>query len=49
VPYVITSRIEVAEIAYVGTFFAGFAVAIVAWLAAEVRKRRPSLAPEQRH
>lgn len=43
VPYVITSRIEVAEIAYIGTFSAGSAVAIVAWLAAEVRKRRPSL------
>jgi hypothetical protein len=39
VPYVITSGIEVAEIAYVGTFSTGVAVTIVAWLAAEVRKR----------
>jgi hypothetical protein len=49
VPDVITSGIEVTEIAYAGTFSAGLAVAIVAWLAAGVRKRRPSLAPEQQH
>jgi hypothetical protein len=45
-PDVITSGIEVAEIAYAGTFSAVFAVAIIAWLAAEVRKHRPPLAPE---
>ena len=43
VPYVITSGIEVAEIAYVGIFFAGFAVVLVAWLVAQVRGRNPSL------
>jgi hypothetical protein len=43
VPYVITSGIEVAEIAYVGIFFAGFAVVLVAWLVAQVRERNPSL------
>jgi hypothetical protein len=37
VPYVITSGIEVAEIAYVGTLSVGFAVGMVAWLVAQVR------------
>jgi len=42
-PYVITSGVEVAEIAYVGVCFAGFAVlVIVAGLAALVRGRRPA-------
>ena len=49
VPDVITSGIEVTAIAYVGTFSAGLAVAIVAWLAAGARKRRPSPAPERQH
>ena len=41
VPYVITSRTGVAEIAYVCTFLAQFAVGVVAWLVAALRKRRP--------
>ena len=41
VPYVITSGIEVAEIAYIGTLCAGFAVVIAAWRAAQARKRPP--------
>lgn len=41
-PYVITSGVEVAEIGYVGVWFAGFAVVvIVAGLATLVRGRRP--------
>jgi hypothetical protein len=42
-PSVITSGLEVAEIAYVGMLSAGFAVVIVAWYLAQVRKHRPSL------
>lgn len=42
VPYVITSGIEVAEIAYVGILCAGLAVVIAAWRAAQARKRPPS-------
>jgi hypothetical protein len=43
VPIVITSGIGVAEIAYIGTFFAGVAVLTVARLVAQIRERRPSL------
>ncbi len=46
---VIASGVEVAEIAYLGTISAGFAVTVVAWLAAQVRRCRPSPALEQRH
>jgi hypothetical protein len=42
VPYVITSGIQVAEIAYIGILCAGFAVVIAAWRAAQARKRPPS-------
>jgi hypothetical protein len=42
-PYVITSGVEVAEIAYVGLCFAGLALGVMAAaLVALVRERRPS-------
>jgi hypothetical protein len=41
VPYVTTSAIGVAEISYACTFLAQFAVGVVAWLMAALRRRRP--------
>jgi hypothetical protein len=41
VPYTTTSGIGVAEIAYVCTFLAQFAVGVVAWLVVALRQRRP--------
>lgn len=41
VPYTTTSAIGVAEIAYVCTFLAQFAVGVVAWLVVALRQRRP--------
>lgn len=41
VPYATTSGIGVAEIAYVCTFLAQFAVGVVAWLMVALRQRRP--------
>lgn len=43
VPSVITSGIEVAEIAYVGILSVGFAVGMIAWLVAQVREHHSSL------
>jgi hypothetical protein len=42
VPYVITSGIEVAEIAYVGILCVGFAVGMIAWLVTQVREHHSS-------
>jgi hypothetical protein len=41
VPYATTSGIGVAEIAYVCTFLAQFAVGVVAWLVVALSQRRP--------
>ncbi len=42
-PYVITSGIGVAEIAYVGIVSVAFAVVMVAWLVVQVREHNSSL------
>jgi hypothetical protein len=41
VPYVTTSVVGVAEIAYVCTFLTQFAVGVLAWLVVALRERRP--------